>query len=485
MAISTSRLVNATRLKNSLTEKGMITNSTSLNACVDMFFMAGSARHWSDEKIQQLFQKALSEDPLSALKLMFWARDVRGGAGERRFFRVCLKYLEKYYKGYLIKNMHLIPEYGRWDDMIELLNDGVTNEIDNIILSTIKEVLYTENTSKFLLSKWMDRKGWRANKIRKFLKLSPKDYRKLIVGLSNTVEQLMCKKEFDAIEYEHVPSLAMNKYRKAFYRNDQSRFSDYINDVQTGVSKMCAGAIYPYQLYDAFMKAKNEDDNKAIEAQWYSMPNYMDGSNERLLPMVDTSGSMGWYGGLPGRVAQSLAIYISERNEGIFRDAFITFSTDPQMMYLKGTVAEKIRSIGKAPWKGTTNFSAAFDMILSKAVENKLSENDMPTTLLVLSDMQFDPDKSNYRNTSLDMINDKYAKAGYKMPRVVYWNLRAEENNVTASVLDENVGLISGFSPTALKSILIGKKVEEEKPETPLEMMFRTIDSERYEKVTV
>ena len=485
MAISKSMLVNATRQKNTFTEKGMPTNSTSLNACVDMFFMAGSARHWDDEKIEKLFQKALSEDPLMALKLMFWTRDIRGGAGERNFFRVCLNYLRNYYRAYLSKNIELIPEYGRWDDMTNLLSVGNNDQIDNEVISIIKKVLYGDDASKALLAKWLDRKGNKANKIRRHLKLTPKDYRKLIVGLSSTVEQLMCEKRFDEIPYSHVPSVAMNKYRKAFYRNDEDRFKDYVDDVKSGVSKMCASAIYPYQIYDAFEKARTEDDIKAIEAQWYSLPNYMEGSTERILPMVDTSGSMGFYGALPARVAWSLGIYISERNVGIFKDAFVTFSSVPQMYYLTGSVAERIRSIGKAPWKQTTNFAAAFDLILRKALENNIPESEMPTTLLVLSDLQFDPDHSNYNNTSFEMIKEKYNKAGYKIPRIVYWNLRASEGNVTASAYDENVGLISGYSPACLKSILIGENISQEKKETPYEMMVRTINSERYEAVKI
>jgi len=138
---SPSRLVNGARQKNRLTEKGMPTHSTSLNGCVDMYFMAGATRHWSEPEIENLFQKALTEDPLTALKLMFWARDVRGGAGERRFFRVCLLFLRNYYKAFLLKNLRLIPEYGRWDDVTHLLSDGQNDEIDVAVLEYIKETL--------------------------------------------------------------------------------------------------------------------------------------------------------------------------------------------------------------------------------------------------------------------------------------------------------------------------------------------------------
>lgn len=477
-SLSASRLVNVARQKDALTEKGMITNSTSLNSCVDMFFMAGAARHWTEPQIEALFQKALAEDPLTALKLMFWVRDIRGGAGERNFFRVCVNYLEKYYLRYLTKNVHLIPEYGRWDDLFVLNKD--------IFIPLIKDGIEKKDG---LLGKWLPRKGTIANVVRKSLGLTPKEYRKMVVSLSNTVEQLMCAKQFDGIKYEHVPSVAMNKYRKAFYKNEPKRFADYIANVKSGVSKMCANAIYPYQLYDAFLKATKQVDVDAIEAQWYAMPNLMEGSTEKILPIVDTSGSMTWGDALPSRAAWSLAVYISEKNESIFKDAFITFATDPQMIYLKGTVSEKIRSMSRQPWGGTTNLEAAFKLLLSKALENNLREDEMPTTLLVMSDMQFDA-ATNRRHTAIEMMKDLYLRAGYKMPKIVFWNLRAESKNVTASAFDENVTLVSGFSPNVLKSVLTGEAIQTEDgivpiKETPYEVMMRTVSDERYAPISI
>jgi len=341
---------------------------------------------------------------------------------------------------------------------------------------------------KNLLSKWLSRKGYEFEKIRKYLGLTPKDYRKLVVSLSQTVEQLMCAKEFEGINYEHVPSVAMNKYRKAFHRNDPTRFVEYIGNVKKGVAKMCAGAIYPYQLYDAMYRSTSEIDTQAVEAQWYSLPNYMEGAKERLLPMIDTSGSMAMYDALPARVAWSMGIYISERNESIFKDAFLTFSDTPKMMYLTGTVSEKIRAIGKAPWRNNTNLDAAFQLLLSKAIEHKIPENEMPSILIIFSDMQFDMAHTNYNHTSYDMIKARYTAAGYEVPRVIYWNLRAAKESVTVSAFDENVGLISGFSPSALTSILAGDEVtneEEKRKETPYELMLKTVGGERYAPVTI
>jgi hypothetical protein len=252
---------------------------------------------------------------------------------------------------------------------------------------------------------------------------------------------------------------------------------------------MCATAIYPYQLYDAFLKATNKADVDAIEAQWYSMPNLMEGSTEKILPIVDTSSSMTWHGALPSRAAWSLAVYISEKNESIFKDAFITFASNPQMIYLKGTVSERIRSMARQPWGGTTDIEASFKLLLSKAIENNLREDEMPTTLLVMSDMQFNA-CTNVRHTALEMMKENYAKSGYKMPKVVFWNLRAESNNVTASAFDENVTLVSGFSPNVLKSVLNGEAIQTENgpvpiKETPYEVMIRTISGERYGPITI
>jgi hypothetical protein len=343
---------------------------------------------------------------------------------------------------------------------------------------------------KNLLAKWLSRKGPKANKIRKYLELSPKDYRKLIVSLSQTVEQLMCAKQFDGINYEHVPSVAMNKYRKAFYKKDTGRFAEYIANVKSGVAKMCATAIYPYQLYDAFLRSRSQADTEAIEAQWYSLPNYIEGSTERILPMLDTSGSMEFYGGLPARAGWSLALYISERNEGIFKDAFMTFSTNPKMVYLKGCIAERIRAVRKVEWTGTTNIEAAFRLLLSKAIENKITEAEMPTTLLIMSDMQFDPSRQVYNANAYEMMKVHYAAAGYKIPRIIFWNLRAAENKIVASAFDENVGMVSGFSPNGLTAILAGEEIQNEeaqdqKKETPYELMMKVIDGERYQAVTI
>ena len=461
---SNSKLVNVTRQEDSFTANGMVTNSTSLNSNVDMFFLAGASREMSEHDIETLFQKAIVENPLVALKLMFWARDVRGGAGERRFFRVCSKFLNKNYLKYLEKNIQLIPEYGRWDDIFEL--------DEKLILPLIKEGLDNGNG---LLAKWLPRQSELANKVRKYLGLNPKEYRKLVVGLSNTIEQKMCAKEWEFINYPHVPSLAMNKYRKAFLRNDTNRFNEFIDLVNEGKAEIKAGVLFPHQLYQAY---KRGEDKNAVEAQWINLPDFMTDSNERIIPVCDVSGSMTIGKGLPMDVSVSLGIYISERNKSIFKDAFITFSTTPKMQYLTGSLYERIRQLETADWAGSTNLEAVYKLILTKAVDNKVSENEMPTKILIISDMEFN-DCTRQSDSALKMIQRMYSEAGYKFPEIIFWNVNGRTDNVPATFDSKGVGLVSGFSPSILKSILQGSV------DTPESLMLRTVMSDRYEPVTI
>jgi len=480
MARSESKLVNVLRTKDKLTEKGMMTNSTSLDACVDMFFMAGATRHWPKEKRQKLFQKALVENPLIAIKLLFWSRDVRSGAGERDFFRDGLELLNGLYPDYLKKNAHLIPEFGRWDDLFQIDSE--------ISIPIVKRGLEDSNG---LLAKWLPRKSQYNNfakKVRESLGLNPKQYRKLIVEMSDTIEQKMCDKKFGEIDYQGVPSVAMNKYRTSFYRNDEDRFKKYIDDVTSGEVKINAGAIYPHMLYRALVKSGRADrqtfkitENKAIEAQWKSLPNYMEGSEHRIMPMVDVSPSMTWNQGLPLEVAISLGIYISERNESIFKDAFMTFSDNPSIEYLKGSFSERAYQLRYAKWGGTTNIERSFELLLDKSVEYGIDDKYMPTILLVISDMQFDR-CTRINDTAMEMIRRKYENAGYSLPQIIFWNVRAEIDNVPAEDNEKGVGLVSGFNTGILKDVL---KADIKRKPTPMETMLSVVESGRYDSVVV
>lgn len=468
-----TRLVNAMRTKDTFTENAMPTHSTSLDPCVDFFASAGSARNWSEDEIVGLFSKAMAEDPLVALRTLFWARDARQGAGERRLFRVCTRYLDEHPRlsEYLYKNFHMIPEYGRWDDVFALSNRAV--------LELVSKGLEAKDG---LLAKWLPRKGNFANRVRKYMRLSPKEYRKLLVRLSNTVEQKMCAQKWEDINYQHVPSVAMNKYRKAFFRNDEARFKKFIEAVTKGEAKIHADVLFPYHLYQAYRKRENQ---AAVEAQWYALPDYMKDNKERVLPMCDTSGSMTSSYGMgmnsvrPIDICVSLGLYISERNEGLFKDAFLTFSAKPQLQYLKGRFYDRCRQLETAHWEMNTNLEAAFRTILSSAKSHNISESEMPTTLLIISDMQFDRCVRNGNNTAMEMARRMYEKAGYKLPQVVFWNLNARVGKMPVQFDESGTAIISGCSPSILKSVLDGSVLN------PREVMLKTVMSERYEPITI
>lgn len=451
-------LINATRGYNSVTENGAVTHGTSLNTCVDMFFLAGASRNMSENDIVMVFEKAFGSDPKVALKILFWARDARGGAGERRFFQVIMKHIAVKYPEIFDELMIHVPEFGYWKDVfsIEKPND---NTLDWLMRGL------TERDDR-LLAKWFPRKGPWFTAMHKYMKMTPKELRKLLVSMTTVVETQMCARNWGGINYEHVPSVAMNKYREAFFKHDDVRMKKYIEMVHSGEAKINASVLFPHQLYQAI---NHGQDEKAVEAQWMNLPDYMEGSTERILPVCDVSGSMS---GLPMDVSVALGIYISERNQGIFKDAFITFSERPVMEFLKGSLGQRMRQLSRASWGYGTNLQATFNLILESAVRESLPEEQMPTKLLIISDMEFD--EASEGQTNLDDIRQKYTSAGYTMPEIIFWNVNGRLGNAPAQTHDTGVGLVSGFSPSILKSILKGKVYG------PEQLMLDTVMVDRY-----
>jgi hypothetical protein len=462
-----------TTVKAARTENGMVAHTSTLSACLDLFGALGSARGWLEEDILALFARALGEDPIIALKILFWARDVRMGAGERRVFRVCLNYLNDHHQDYFNKNIDLVPEFGRWDDLF-----GIDNRL---VLQVIVNGLENKDG---LLAKWLPRKGAFANTLRKGLGMTPKQYRKMVVGMSSTVEQLMCAGKWDEIDYSQVPSQAMLKYRTAFYKHDEERFQKYLDSVQTGEVKINAGAMYPYQLYDAVRRAGSGKALKSVEAQWNALPNFLEGNEEMILPVCDVSGSMNSLYGVksnitPMSVSVSLGMYISERNIGPFQDAFMTFSMKPEVQILKGGLVDRCHQLLKAHWDMNTDLEAVFRVLLRTAVKYATPVEQMPTMLLIISDMQFDSCIENPNATASEMIREQYEKAGYKLPKLVFWNVNARPDQSPVLANESGTALISGCSPSILKSVLSGRVV------SPIDTMLETINAERYERVTI
>jgi hypothetical protein len=475
-------LLSAMQTKDSLTENGMATNSTSLNSCVDLFFQIGAMRGQDKTRLINAFTKAYYENPLTAMKLLFWARDVRGGAGERQIFKDIMTYLANNRTEVMRKNISLITEFGRWDDVLALIGTPLEKDALELIAKGISD-------KNGLVYKWMPRPNvsnkeakMQAKVIRKFLGLDPKSYRKLLAENSNTVEQLMCAKAWSSIDYNKLPSKAMANLMKAFTKNDKDRFSAYLASLEKGEAgvKINAGAVYPYDI----IKSLKMGQSRGADAQWAALPNFMGESEERIFPLVDVSGSMNQkVSDNPNLnvmdVAISLGLYISERNIGPFKDAFITFDSYPELLVLGGSLSERYQQMKGSPWGGSTDLNKAFNLLLSKAVSNKLPQSEMPTMFIILSDMEFNQADSNWNHTAQEMIEDEFRATGYIMPKIVYWNLASRgDKNKPVSFDKKGTALVSGFSPSILSAVLGGKEI------TPYDMMMTVIDSDRYKAVT-
>ena len=455
------------------TANGMKAHATSASPVLDLFGIIGSAR---GTDITKQFTASFVEDADLTLRMLQWARDIREGAGERATFRNLLSALESTDPTLAGKLMHKIPALGRWDDLFAYKNSINRNQA----FALIAEALEAKNG---LAAKWMPRKGPVAVELTRYLGLSPKAYRKLIVGLTNVVESKMCANDWEAINFSHVPSVASARYQKAFGRNAKESYSAYIAELKKPVEqrdpkvKINASAVYPYDVVKSVIKG-----NAAVaDEQWKALPNYI--GDAKVLPMVDVSGSMGslWYshGDLqPIDIAVSLGLYCADKNTGVFNDLFLTFSGKPKMEHLKGTLSQKMTQMSKANWEMNTNLHAAFDEILKIAVNGKVAQEDMPDMLLILSDMQFDA-CTRYDDTAMQMIKRKYKDAGYNVPKIVFWNLSSygKENGNTPVKFDKNgTAHVSGFSPSIMKHVLADDLEEF----TPYNVMVKTLMNDRY-----
>jgi len=470
MTTLTTNTENVTR-----TENGMLTNPTTLNSCVDLFFSIGSMRGKDESTLHRLFSESYNENPLIAMKILFWVRDVRGGSGERKVFRDILSWLVLNHPQSVSDNIHLIPEYGRWDDVLTLVGTPLETEMFSLIKTALSNM-------DGLCAKWMPRKGDIANRLRKMFGLTPKQYRKMLVNLTNVVETKMCAKDWESIDYSKLPSLASSRYQNTFQRNDTKRYEEYKDKLLNGEVKVNASTLYPY---DVIKSLKYGGDLVVCEKQWESLPNYMVDSDERILPVVDVSGSMDCnVGDNPNLtcidIAISLGMYISERNEGIYKNMFITFSEHPEIQYIKGdNLKERCRNLVRSDWGYSTNFMKVFTLILEQAVNNNVSEDQMPTKIIVLSDMEFNVADNTYDYTAYGNIKRIYEEKGYSLPEIVFWNLNARGGNFPVEYNNNGTALVSGFSPSILKSILNCEDL------TPMKVMLDTIGSERYNNIKI
>lgn len=499
-----NQLKEATNLTT--TANGAVTHRSSQSHLLDFFARGGSMRDVSETEIRQVFSKAFSENPEYALKTLFLHRDIREGNGERRLFRICTKWLSETDLSALEALIPLIAEYGRYDDVVALLDTRASRKAGEVIAEQLnKDVAnLAEGKSISLLAKWLPSENASSSKTVKLarkliagLGISPKQYRKTLVALRkhiNILEQNMSQKTWENVDYSKLPSQAMIRHKQAFYRNDIEKYTQFLDSLannEKGV-KVNSGSLYPYQLVEKVIgsgwswssRHVTPSDRVLYDQMWKALPNRVEGADNSIA-VVDTSGSMS---GIPIQVAVSLGMYVAERNEGAFHNHFINFSDRPRLVEIQGKdFTDKVQNVVNAEWGGSTNLEAVFDLILNTAIRNNMPQSQMPTRLFIISDMQFNRcvttnshrGYSSYGQgvelTFFQTMRVKFAQAGYALPKLVFWNVNGsygQQSPVTQDTPDTQ--LVSGFSQNLFKAIL------ESASTNPYDMMMETLDNERY-----
>jgi len=461
------------------TENGAATLRSTLKATVDFFGLGGALRTRTDEDVISLFGKAFAEDPLVAVKTLFFIRDCRSGQGERKTFRTCFKWISKEYPEVAIKNLDNVVEFGRWDDLFCTRGTNIWN---THVLPFIRSEWFKEGAPS-LAWKWFPSNNTSsketriiAEEIRCFLGISPRTYRKTLSekrALLDVVERKMCANNWDQINYKGVPSKAALNYKDAFNKHDAVRYQQYIQDVKSGKTTINAGTLYPYDIVE---KCFAYDDSATLDVLWDNLPDYTNGDTSNGIVVADVSGSMS---GRPMAVSISLAMYISERNNGAFKDRFITFSERPTLQKVIGNnIREKVRNLQSADWGMSTNLESVFNLILDTAQEHNIPASELPTKIYIVSDMEMNQ-ACKLNSTLFQTIEEKYKEAGYERPELVFWNVNARNTHTPVRFDERGTCLVSGCSPSILKSLLAGSITSAE------QIMLETINVKRYDTVCV
>ena len=503
-----NKLLNAVKEATNVTrtENGAVTRKTTMSALLDLFGTGAAYRTRSESDCIVLFQKAFDENPVYALKCLFYLRDARGGQGERRFFRVVTKWLADNKTAAMKRNLKYVPEFGRWDDLYAFI--GTVLEQDALDFMGDQFVLDLQCKTPSLLAKWLKSENTSsadsralATKTRKAFGLTPREYRKSLSVLRariNVLERLMSAGQWDKIEFDKIPSKAGLVYRNAFARHDVERmradknavaYKDFVQDKNTKVN---AKALYPYEVvakatdysgmnrgwcWNNYAEKDDPVERAAINKYWDNLEDYFKGASLDALCMIDTSGSMwGTDASAPINVAISIGLYAAERARGPFHGHYISFSSRPQLIETYGSdFVDKVKRIYSTNLCENTNIEAAFDMLLNTAIKSRCRQSDLPKTIIVVSDMQFDAQRGRYGSSNATLMENiayKWQRAGYQMPELVYWNVQARGNNVIPMQAKDGITFVSGFSPVLFEQIMKGKTAES--------LMFDKLNSERY-----
>ncbi len=496
------------------TENGGITHKTTKSSLLDMFAMGAAYRKRSDADVILLFKNAYQENPVYALKCLFYIRDVRGGQGERRFFRVCMHWLANQDPDAAKRNLIHIPEFGRWDDLYEFVNTPLEKDAFNIIKHQL--ALDVECKTPSLLAKWLKSENTSSedsrrlgHTTRKYLNMTSRQYRKTLSILRariNVLERLMSENRWDEIEFDKIPSRAGMIYKNAFARHDIERqknenvqtYADFAKDT---TKKVNAKALYPYECVAEALNAIRsntygygwgarrstlalDDTNRLmVNKYWDNLTDYFNNATFNGIAVVDTSGSMvGREASAPINVAISLGLYCAEHNNGPFANHYISFSSSPQMITTEGVdFVDKVKRIYDTNLCENTNIEATFDLLLSVATRPGVKKSDIPKNIIIISDMEFDSAVSSWRYSSginsrnvetvLEGIAHKWEAYGIEMPHLIFWNVDARQNNIPM-LGNGRISYVSGFSPSIFETIMSGK--------TGYELMMDKLNTERY-----
>lgn len=490
-----------------LTENGAHAyDSTAQGALLDLFSQIGALRPRTDREIEQKFAAAFREDKLLATKMLFYSGDIRqGGLGERRTFRICLRWLAENHPEIVNKNIELIPYFNRFDSWFVLCGTKCEKLMWENVAKTLAADMkaYNASTAKkivpiSLLAKWMPSENTSSVKTRQMatkamraLHLEPRKYRKMLSALRkhiNVVERQMSAGEWGLIDYAKVPSYAMHNYGSAFAKHDYERFDAYLKSVSKGEVKIHASVLYPYDLVEKYMNAREagthygdcfvaRNEKAVVEAQWKALPNYLTKPMNTVV-MADVSGSMH---GRPMATSIGLAIYLAQRNTGLYHNQYMTFTNEPHFVNIKegASLLENVQKVAAAGVGYSTNLEKAFQEVLDVAVANRVPANQMPKTFVVISDMEIDRYMRPGRHWDfLKVMEARYNAKGYKLPKIVMWNVNARKDTVLSQ--DENTIFISGQSPSSFKALC-----QNLDGITAYELMLQVLNSKAYAKVRI
>ncbi len=498
----------ATAIKNETkwtrTENGAVALNTTDDALLDLFGTIGALREADEARITRLFEEAYQANPLYATKILFYARDIRGdeevqGLGERRVFRIILKYCALHHPEAIRPNLDLIGVYGRYDDLYELVGTPLEKEMWTAMKKQFEEDL--ENMAKgnaiSLLAKWIKTADASSSKTRALGKLTAQklgydvyNFKRIVRAMRKQigiVEALMSTGRWDEIKYSEVPSRAMLIYRNAFKKHDEERFSKFAQKAVTGEEKINSGTLYPYDIIEKYSSHNywtsnyysgnhlNPTEENVLQAQWDQLPNYVEAGTNAIV-IADTSGSMT---GRPMDTAVSLAIYFAQRNVGAYHNLWMNFSDRPSFQQIKGKTLKQILSnIDYSNWGGNTNCEAAFDLILNTAIKNHVSPDEMPKSIVIVSDMEFDycGDK---RWAFYDAMKAEYAQYGYEIPTIIFWQVDSRHDVFHADKNRKGVILVSGQSAGTFKNLIGAIGI------SPMDFVMQTINAKRYDPITI